>query len=329
MFDCNWSRIVDQIISSYQDGMIPIIYGPTATGKTALSLQLVEKMRERYHKDVEIISADSRQVYQYMDIGTDKVDPTIRSQIIHHLIDIVTPDQIYTAGQWQQDVYHIIDDCLARWVIPMVVGGTWLYLDTLVFNMSMWAAEPDRAYRATLEQQALDALNSWDSAYLRTLLHSIDPQEAVKHHPASSRFIIRALEIYHQTGTTKSELMKKRAPKYPFLMIHLLQDTQKGNMLIDLRIDEMINRGLLEEVKWLLTMWYHPTSNALKTIDYKQTIIYLQGGCAWEEYKQSLQIAHHQLAKKQRSWFRRYDNQIEHSLFFHFLHFYLPDFVLQ
>ncbi|MBP7007460.1 hypothetical protein KBB05_01705 [Patescibacteria group bacterium] len=94
--------------------MIPIIYGPTATGKTALSLQLVEKMRERYHKDVEIISADSRQVYQYMDIGTDKVDPTIRSQIIHHLIDIVTPDQIYTAGQWQQDVYHIIDDCLAR-----------------------------------------------------------------------------------------------------------------------------------------------------------------------------------------------------------------------
>jgi tRNA dimethylallyltransferase len=329
-------NISESIISSYELWQIPIIYGQTATGKTRLSLELVKKMRKKYHKDVEIISADSRQVYRYMDIGTDKIGLDIRSQIIHHQIDIINPDQTYTAGQWQQDAYMIIDEIIWRGNIPMIVWWTGLYIDTIVYNFNMGICEPDWEFRRSLEELVLkqeistiashaDSQDQSGSVLLWNMLNEVDPIEAAKHHPSSERFIIRALEISHKTGIPKSQLVTKQAPKYPLLLIDLQQDVQKGNELIDIRLEQMIEQWLITEVQWLLDKWYSRDFASMRTIDYKQTIQYIDGELSYEEYMRALQVINHQLAKKQRTWFRRY-NSLEESEHTKRLSFYLPDY---
>ncbi|HMY80244.1 MAG TPA: tRNA (adenosine(37)-N6)-dimethylallyltransferase MiaA [Candidatus Absconditabacterales bacterium] len=292
---------------SYQAGWVPVIYGPTATGKTALSIYIARKLADQ-GQIVEIISADSRQVYRGMDIGTDKVDPIIRRQIIHHMIDCIDPDEIFTAGQWQQEVYKLIPEIQSRGHIPMIVGGTGLYIDAVIFDFTMGLGTPDWEYRNVLEKQHYEALNNGDTTLLRRMLDKCDPKEAMKHHPSSTRFIIRALELYHQTGIPKSQLVTKSTPRFPLQLIGLQQDRDIGNNLIDMRIEQMLDRGLLSEVEGLLNAGWSPNSNALKTIDYRQTIDYLMshGRMSYDEYVYTLQVAHHQLAKKQRTWFRRY-----------------------
>lgn len=329
--------ISESIINVFKPWQLPIIYGQTATGKTRLSLELVKKMRSLYKKDVEIISADSRQVYRYMDIGTDKIGLDIRNQIIHHQIDIINPDQTYTAGQWQTDVYRIIDEIIWRGNIPMIVWGTGLYIDTIVFNFNMGICEPDREFRKSLEayvrehgeisQLGTTLIPDFPSGWqlLWNMLHEVDPIEAMKHHPSSDRFIIRALEIYHKTGVPKSQLVTKQSPKYPLLLIDLQQDVQIGNYMIDRRLEQMIDQGLVTEVQWLLDTWYSRDLASMKTIDYKQTVQYIDGELSYEEYIKALQIINHQLAKKQRTWFRRY-NSLEESEYIKKLLFYLPDY---
>lgn len=312
-------------LESYPDGVI-IIYGQTATGKTRLSLELCRLLGDA----VEIVSADSRQVYKYMNIGTDKIWNEFRKQIPHHMIDIIYPDEIITAGEWQQQVYQIIPDIVKRNRIPMIVWWTGLYIDTIVHNFNMWVAWPDLAYRRELE--LLNAKDWWSSLW--DMLYGIDPQEASKHHPSSTRFIIRALEIYKQTGIKKSELMIQQQPKFPILMIGLWQDVQIGNKLIDVRLEQMIRDGLVEEVESLLERWYDKGLSSMKSIDYKQTIEYIEKlqilrecvstdkdsslfetahNSLFQEYISSLQIANHQLAKKQRTWFRRYKRAWDHQ----------------
>lgn len=332
--------ISEAIISSFELWQIPIIYGQTATGKTRLSLELVKKMREKYHKNVEIISADSRQVYRCMDIGTDKIGLEIRSQIIHHQIDIIDPDQTYTAGQWQADTYRIIDEIIWRGNIPMIVWWTGLYIDTIIYNFNMGICEPDWEFRSDLEKFArgqseitpfADRIDSktqleWQNEMkLWNMLNEVDPIEAAKHHPSSERFIIRALEIYHKTWIPKSQLVTKQAPKYPLLLIDLQQDPAMWNEMIDMRLLQMIKQWLITEVQWLLDKWYTRELASMKTIDYKQTVQYIDGQLTYEEYINSLQIINHQLAKKQRTWFRRY-NSLEESKHIKRLSFYLPDY---
>lgn len=313
----NLALIIQKVISHYKSGMVPVIYGPTATGKTKLSLELAKEFKKRYNQNVEIISADSRQVYREMNIGTDKIGQDIRNQIIHHQIDIIDPDQSYTAGQWQQDSYNIIDEIIWRGNIPMIVWGTGLYIDTVVYNFNMGVCEPDREYRKLLSHY--DARSLWNK------LNEVDPVEAARHHPSSDRFIIRALEIYHKTGITKTELVKRQEPKYPLLLIDLQQDVDKGNQMIDARLNQMIDQGLITEVQWLLDKWYSRELSSMKTIDYKQTVQYIAWELSYNEYMKALQIINHQLAKKQRTWFRRY-NSLEESEYIKKLSFYLPDY---
>lgn len=311
----NLSLIIQKIISNYRPGMVPVIYGPTATGKTKLSLELAKEFKKRYNQNVEIISADSRQVYREMNIGTDKIGQDIRDQIIHHQIDIIDPDQSYTAGQRQQDTYRIVDEIIWRWNIAMIVWGTGLYIDTVVYNFNMGICEPDREYRKLLSH--------YDASLLWNKLNEVDPVEAARHHPSSDRFIIRALEIYHKTGVTKTELVKRQEPKYPLLMIWLQQDPFLGNTMIDERLEKMIQEGLILEVQGLLDKWYNCELSSMKTIDYKQTVDYLQWKLNYEEYRKLLKIANHQLAKKQRTWFRRYERD-NLGLFF-----FLPDYIIE
>lgn len=334
----------DEIVLRYSPISIPIIYGPTATGKTKLSLELSKKIKEKYGKDVEIISADSRQVYREMNIGTDKIGQDIRSQIIHHQIDIINPDETYTAGQWQADTYRIIDEIIWRDNIPMIVWGTGLYIDTIVFNFNMGICEPDWEFRADLERYVRgygeiprlgigtipDLVSGWqqwsyDPMMLWNLLNQVDPTEAAKHHPSSDRFIIRALEIYYKTGIPKSQLIMKQTPKHPLLLIGLEQDVTIGNTMIDRRLKQMIEQGLVAEVQWLLEKWYSRDLASMRTIDYKQTVQYIDGTYAYDAYMEALQISNHQLAKKQRTWFRRY-NYISDDKNIQKLHFFIPDY---
>lgn len=169
------------------DGAI-IIWGATATGKSRLSVELSAFF------DLEVISSDSRQIFRTMDIGTDKIPADIRAKIPHHQIDIVNPDESYTAGQRKEAADQQMDAILARGKVPFIVGGTGLYIDTIYKNFSMPECPPDPILRADLEQKEAE-----DSGFLYRELSKIDPEEAQKLHPNSTRYLIRALEIYYKT----------------------------------------------------------------------------------------------------------------------------------
>ena len=183
-------------ISNFKDknpDRVVIIWWATATGKSRLSVELSDFF------DMEVISSDSRQIFRKMDIGTDKISKEIREKIPHHQIDIVDPDQTYTAGEWKDDVDKEVDDILSRWKFPFIVWWTGLYIDTIYKNFSMPECAPDYALRNELEKK--EAEEPW---YVHKELTRIDPEEAAKLHPNSTRYIIRALEIYYKTWKTKT-----------------------------------------------------------------------------------------------------------------------------
>jgi len=285
---------INQFRDQNPDGIV-VIWWATATGKTWLSVLLSQFL------DMEIISADSRQIFAQMDIWTDKVSQEIRDKLPHHQLDIVMPDQSYTAWQRKKDSEKRIDDILFRNKIPFVVGGTGLYIDTLYKNYSMPEVWANMEFRNKLFLQ--EEKSPW---YLHQELERIDPVEAQRHHPNSTRYIVRALEIFHETGKLKSEICKELPVRWPILMIGLWRDKESTNLLIDQRIDEMLAWWLVDEVQWLLDMWYDPGLQAMQWIGYKEVVEYLQWKCNKEQMKENLQLVTHRLAKKQRTWFRRY-----------------------
>ena len=271
-----------------------VIWGATATGKTALSIMLAQDF------PIEIISSDSRQVYRRMDIGTDKVSPQIRQKVPHHQIDIVEPDYFYTAWERKKQVEELIPQILARWKIPVVVGGTGLYIDMIYKNFPMPEAPPDFEFRQKLYQREEE--QPW---VLYQKLQQIDPQEASKLHPNSLRYIVRALEIYHQTGKPKSEFAYEQPVKRPLLMLGLRRQKEDTNRRINKRILEQIEEGLIDEVKWLLQR-YDPSLQSMQGLGYKEIVGYLQGRYDLNKAIEILKRNTHHYAKKQRTWFRRY-----------------------
>lgn len=285
---------VQRFLDQYPDGMIAI-WGQTATGKTALSLQLSERF------PIEVISADSRQVYRYMDIGTDKVGSEIRAQLPHHLIDIISPDQIYTAWQRQTEAHEYVRQIQTRGKIPVIVWGTGLYIDMVYRNFWLPDVPPDYEYRSQLE--SLESQSPW---YCHGLLTQLDPAEAARHHPSSTRFIIRALEMIHITGKTKSEITSSNPPVRPLLMIGLWRDVASGDELINRRIIDMMDWGLPEEVRHLVDLWYGPHLSIKKPNAYPIIMWYLAGEYDRDECIARMQLSDRRLAKKQRTRFRRY-----------------------
>lgn len=305
--------------------LVVVIYGPTATGKSGLSLRLAD-LFAKSDQWVEIISADSRQVYKYMDIGTDKISSSDREQVPHYAIDIIDPDGNYTAHQRQTDTKNWISDIIARGNIPMIVWGTGLYIDTIYKNFSL---PPD--VKANRERRAeLDQLESQEAWYCRNFLNSFDPDTAAEFHPANIRYIQRAIEIYEHTGIPKSVLVKENPVDHPLLMISLTRDSEVANRLIHRRVEEMIERWLVAEVQWLLDKWYSPDLQSMNGIWYRQTVQWLQEMSNYElwisnkkeinkeqkmaNYKllmanliDSISLASVQYAKRQRTRFRRYE----------------------
>jgi tRNA dimethylallyltransferase len=170
-----------------------------------------------------------------MDIGTDKISEDIRKKIPHHLIDIINPDERYTAGQRQNDTKRIVKEIRSRGKLPMIVGGTGLYIDTIYKNFTMPDAEPDPTFRDELYKK-----EEADPGFLHRELTQVDPEEASKIHPNSTRYLVRALEIFHTTGGRKSETFIQQDVDQPILMIGLWRDKEETNKRINARIKEMI-----------------------------------------------------------------------------------------
>jgi tRNA dimethylallyltransferase len=274
---------------------VAIIWWATTTGKTSLSLDIAKEV------PIEIISADSRQVYKYMDIGTDKVSKEDQCRVPHHGIDLVNPDETYTAWQRKKLVNEIIPQIHARGALPVVVGGTWLYIDMIYKNFSLPDVPPNQALRDQL--YALEHEHPW---YLYKELMTCDPDEAHKHHPNSLPYLARALEICLMTGKKKSELMVEQPVQRPLYMVWLWREKEDTNQRINARITSMMNHWLVEEVAWLLERWYGPDAVAMQGIGYKEIVGYITWLYWWERAGELLKRNTHYLGKKQRTWFKRY-----------------------
>ena len=272
-----------------------IIRWATATWKSKLSLLLSEFL------PIEIISADSRQIFRWMDIWTDKVSMERREKVPHYQIDIVDPDETYTAWQWKFDVENEIEEIIWHWKTPIIVWWTWLYIDTIYKNFQMPECPPNYEYRENLQKK-----EDSEPGYVYKLLTQIDPEEAKKLHPNATRYIIRALEIHHETWKTKTELFLHQPVTHPLLMIWLWREKEETNMRINARIKEMLKSWLIDEVKWLLEKWYSPSLQSMQWIGYKEVIGYIQWNYDYDEMEELLRKNTHYLAKKQRTWFRRY-----------------------
>lgn len=287
-----------QDVSEFWDknpNWVLVIRGATATGKSKLSLLLAKEIQS------EIISADSRQIFRYMNIGTDKVPLEIRKQVPHYQIDILDPDQTYTAWQRKQDTQKYINQIKNNNKAPIIVWWTGLYIDTIYKNFSLPESAPNRELRKQLTEK--EEREPW---YLHKELTKIDPEEAQKMHPNSLRYLIRALEIFYTTGKTKTEGFFEQPVEQPLFLLWLRREKEETNKRINTRIKEMFKEWLIEEVEWLLKQWYKPELQSMQGIGYKEIIGYLQWEYDIEKCEELLRRNTHHLAKKQRTRFRRY-----------------------
>lgn len=280
-----------------------VLTGPTGIGKTKLSLDIAEEL------DAEIISADSMQIYKYMNIGTAKVDSSEASRIPHHLIDIVYPDEEFSVSDFMKKAKSKITDINSRGKLPLLVGGTGLYINSLVYDLNFAKTAYDEEVREKYENLA----NEYGLDYVHNLLEDIDPERAKKIHENDIKRVIRALEIYELTGKTMSEYNKdfrKENTDYDLTMICLNMDRQELYNHINKRVDKMVEKGLMDEVKKLLDMGYDPESTALQGIGYKELISYLDGEISLDDSLALIKQKSRNYAKRQLTWFRR-DNRFK------------------
>jgi tRNA dimethylallyltransferase len=276
------------------------IVGPTAVGKSELALHLAQ------YFPVEIISADSRQVYRYMDIGTNKPSPAERAAVHHHIIDVVEPDEDFSLAMYHQLAMEALKAIRQKGKLPLLVGGSGLYVWSLVEGWKIPRVPPDQKLRRQLENKA----EQEDSQSLYRELQDIDPKAAEKINPSNIRRIIRALEIYHATGQPPSQLQHKEAPSFPILVIGLTRERSELYRRIDWRVDKMIQRGLVEEVEQLLKKGYSPSLPSMSGIGYKQIGQFLRGEMTLPEAIDKIKYETHRLARHQYAWFRLSDSRI-------------------
>ncbi len=271
------------------------ILGPTAVGKTALSLELAEE----FHG--EIVSADSRQVYRGMDIGTAKPTADEQRRVRHHLLDVVNPDETFTLSEYQHHAYAAIADIHARGCVPLLVGGSGLYVRAVLEGLSIPRVAPDHARRKELECESAAAL------YAR--LQQIDPVAAEKIDPRNKRRVIRAIEVCETTGKPISAQQKREEPNYRVLRIGLTLPREELYHRINVRVDAMIAAGLINEVRSLLDH-YSADVPAMSGLGYRQIEMYLRGSVSLDEAVRQLKRDTRRFVHHQYSWFRLNDARI-------------------
>ncbi len=272
------------------------IIGPTAVGKTHLSLALAEE----FHG--EIVSADSRQVYRGMDIGTAKPTAEEQRRIPHHLIDVVNPNEPFTVAQYQQQAYTVIAAIQARGRVPFLVGGSGLYVRAVLEGLIIPRVAPNLDRRQELERQ--------EAAILYPRLQQLDPIAAAKIDPRNKRRVIRAIEVCESAGKPISALQTRRAPEYRVLRIGLTLPREELYRRINARVDEMIAAGLVDEVRGLLERGYPIDTPAMSGLGYRQMALYVRGEATLEEAKRLLKRDTRRFVHHQYSWFRPDDVRI-------------------
>lgn len=273
--------------------LIVAIVGPTAVGKTYLSLEVARRF------DVEIVSVDSRQIYQHLDIGTAK--PTIedRSVVSHHLIDIADPKDDFSLATYLKMARSVIGAIHKRGAIPLLVGGTGQYFRALVENWQVPTVAPDWPFREKMEAFLFD--NGTEALYER--LKAIDPISALTIDPKNSRRVIRALEVYEHTGTSFSKLRSRSDSRYTSLVVGVTTEREKLDSWIDLRVDNMIGLGWVQEVSNLLDLGVNGEHPSMSSVGYRELIEYLRGNTGLSEAIQNIKTKTRRFARRQYSWF--------------------------
>ena len=279
-----------------KDNNLLILLGPTGVGKTDISIKLAHKI-----PDIEIISADSMQIYKYMDIGTAKPNKSILKAIKHHMIDIVEPSENFDVTQYSKLATNIILGVFKRGKIPILAGGSGLYISSII-NPLFTGPAKNIEYRKILEEEA----KIHGKKYLYDKLSKIDPISASKIKPNDLRRIIRALEVYRSAGKTISYLQKKASnnnAKFNYQIIGFKRNRDNLYQRINLRVDKMIKDGFIEEVKMLKEMGYKEALNSMQGLGYKQINKYLNGVYSKEEAVDLIKIETRHYAKRQMTWF--------------------------
>jgi tRNA dimethylallyltransferase len=274
--------------------------GPTAIGKTELVLFLSR------HFNNEIINADSRQIYRFMDIGTAKPSITERALIPHHLIDIVDPDEAFSLAIYHKLANQAIEDVQSRENIPILVGGSGQYIWSVIEGWALPQVPPNIEFRKNLEELS----DERGVSYLYQELLKIDPAAAEKIMPTNTRRIIRALEIYQETGNPVSKLWIKNSPPFNTLIIGLTSERGYLYHKIDSRVDEMIKNGFIDEVKGLLAKGCSIDLPAMSSIGYRQIILLLEGKLNLADAIQQIKTETHRFARHQYAWFKLKDPRI-------------------
>lgn len=281
---------------------ILVIVGPTASGKTRMAVELAQR------HNGEVISADSMQIYRTMDIGTAKPTKEEMGGIPHHMIDVADPEEDFSVARYVEMAARCVDNVLERGKLPIVAGGTGLYIDSLLSGRTFAPFSPDSALRGELERELAE---KGGQAMLEALAQ-VDPEAAQRLHPNDHKRIVRALEVYRSTGKTITQHNRETQaipPRYNALTIGLaFQDRQAMWRRIDQRVDEMVAAGLEDEVRRLLTSGISPKCTAMQAIGYKEFTQALSGEMTWQEATDVVKLRSRQYAKRQLTWFGRNPN---------------------
>lgn len=275
-----------------------ILTGPTAVGKTKASIGLAKALNG------EIISADSMQIYKYMDIGSAKIRPEEMQGIKHYLVDELEPDEEFHVVRFQQRAKQAMEEIYAKGKIPIVVGGTGFYIQALLYDIDFTESNEDTAYRQELEELAKEK----GADYLHALLREVDTASAETIHANNIKRVIRALEFYKQTGekiSEHNETERAKTSPYDFCYFVLNDDRARLYERINLRIDQMLEEGLVNEVKALKEKGYTKDMVSMQGLGYKEILDYLNGECTLEEAIYILKRDTRHFAKRQLTWFRR------------------------
>ncbi len=277
-----------------------VICGPTASGKTKLSIELAKKLNG------EIVSADSMQIYKEMNIGTAKPTKEEMQGIKHYLLDFVSPDKRYSVAEYKKDAIEAIEKIIEKGRVPIVIGGTGLYINSLIYGIEYPETEIDLDYREKLEEIAKNE----GISKLYEMAKKIDAEAMKTISENDKKRICRVLEIYHATGKTKTEQeieSRKKGPRYNYLVFGINMEREKLYDRINRRVDIMLVDGLIEEVKEISEK-YKEFPTAMQGLGYKEVVEYLNGDISKEDMINKIKMETRRYAKRQLTWFRRYEN---------------------
>ena len=276
-----------------------VIYGPTAAGKTSMSIDIAKKL------DSEIISTDSRQIFKYMEIWTAKVTKDEMDGVRHHMVDFLDPNDEFSVWEYKHEAEKIMNNLYKKNKVPILVWWTWLYIDSLIYDFEIPEVLADWDLRKKLEQEAKDF---WVDYVYRQLV-DIDPEYAKELHPNNVQYVIRAIEVMKKSWISKWGAKKEKKLKYDVLFLTpYTGDREWLYNRINYRVDLMFEQWLEDEVKWLIGKWYNKNSFWMKSIWYEEYFMYLDWIYTFEEMINKIKQNTRNYAKRQLTWFRKYKN---------------------